>query len=248
MNATFVLILSLVIICLFILVIATVIVSNNILHKKPLLPVACAGSENPCTSKKVCITDLNWNDLPLEQIDEQDKTEKYQKFIISGYSMLLGGIQNNDIVFVEPIKKIDDIEFPAIVVLKREPIAIKKALQVDDKAEYKVRRTWKYCRLDQQDEVIVDVVKGIIEGSRFQQLKNKDTNKFPEESALVNDFEKRLRRYREEHEGCDNSSNANYIALISTTLDTQKNKVHFSIHSRNTLVGPVRHAYGVANA
>lgn len=249
MNTTFVFILSLVTLVLFVIVIATVIVSDKILHKKPLLQVACAGSENPCAAKKVCVTDFDWNELPLnEQVAGCDQADKYVKFIISGYSMLLGGIQNNDIIFVEPTKKVDDIVFPAIVVLKREPIAIKKALRVDDKAEYKVRRTWKYCRLDQKDDAIVDIVKEIIEGELFQRLKNKDNNKFPEKSALVDDFKERLYRYRDEHKGCDNSFNVNYIALISTTLDTQKNKIHFSIHSKNTLVGRVKYACGVANA
>jgi hypothetical protein len=243
MNTTFVFILAFVTLGLFITLVTEVIVSNSNLHKKPLLQVACAGSENPCTANKVCITDFNWDELP----PLNDQADKYRKFIISGQSMLLGGIQNNDIIFVESIKKIDNFEFPAIIVLKREPIAMEKASQVDDKAEYKVRRTWGCCRLDQSDGDIVDIVKRIVEGERFQKLKDKDANKFPEESLLVEDFKRRLHRYREEHENCANSANVNYIALISTTLDTQKNKVHFSMHSKNTLIGKVKYAYGIAN-
>ena len=247
MNTTFVYILAAVTLVLFVILVIEVIAGNSKLHKNPLLQVACAGSENPCTANKVCVTDFNWDELPVDK-SQIEKTDKYKKFIISGQSMLLGGIKNNDIVFVEPIKKIDNCKFPAIIVLKREPIAMEKAARVDDKAEYKVRRTWGCCRLDQTNDNIINIVQNVISSPKFQQLRAKDTSKFPEESWLIEDFKKRLVRYRDEHENCNNSANVNYMALISTTLDTQKNRVHFSMHSKNTFVGIVRHAYGIANA
>lgn len=246
MNITFI-ILALVTLGLFIILITEVIVDNSNIKKGTILQVACAGSENPCTPNKVCITDFKWEELPLNK-NQIDKSKRYKKFIISGQSMLLGGIQNNDIIFVESVKKIDNLDFPAIIVLKREPLSLEKASQVDDKAEYKVRRTWGCCTLDQDDDNIVSFVKEIIQGNRFQQLKAKDIDKFPKDSLLVDDFKERLNTYRKEHKDCTNSANVNYMALISTTLDTQKNKVHFSIHSKNMLVGIVKQAYGIAQA
>ena len=101
----------------------------------PVLAVACAGSEKYCTPKEFRITNLNtrnFKDKNGEYINSQD----YERCIIVGNSMLLGGIRDKDIVFIKRDINIAECSFPVILVLRREPAAMEKAsLQYDDKAE-----------------------------------------------------------------------------------------------------------------
>lgn len=210
----------------------------------PVLAVACAGSEKYCTPKEFRITNLNtrnFKDKNGEYINSQD----YERCIIVGNSMLLGGIRDKDIVFIKRDINIAECSFPVILVLRREPAAMEKAsLQYDDKAELKVRRTWEICSLNQSDEEIAKMVEEIIKSKRFQEIREIDESKFATSEWMVEDIKCRITRYRTEHIGCEEVGNKNNVALLSTTYDTGQKRVHFSIHPVRTIVGEVKYAFG----
>lgn len=214
--------------------------------KAPLLYVACAGSVRPNAPDRKQVVNLQWDKLTPEDASSNDK-KNIECFITAGRSMLLGGIENNDLVIVDRTDKSSELMLPAIVVLRRDENAIAKALMVGDRAEYKIRRSWTKCNLGQSDEEIIEIVKNIIKSDKFKELKSKDEDKFPSESDLIEDFKERLNCYRKEHTNCNNKNNNNYFALLSTTLDTSQNKVHFSIHSYNMLIGKVISAYKISD-
>lgn len=212
-------------------------------NNAPLFPVVCAGSEKPWASKDIKVTNLDWGKF-FDKDNNPVNPDNFLKFITRGNSMLLGGIKDGDLVLVE--EKKDGIIYPAFVVLKREPQAIANAHRVNDYAELKIRRAWNECDLGKTDDDILSIIREIIEGNKtFNELKQLDSTKFPSEEWLICDFSERLKRYREEHEGCESNSNEHFTAIISTTLDTFKNRVHFSIHSKQMLIGVVKHAYGI---
>ncbi len=206
----------------------------------PLFKVASAGSVKPYTPKEFKITNIHWNDFIGEDGEPIDATQ-YKQFITIGDSMLLGGIKDKDILFVKDVKDINSISFPAFMVLKREPSALKKAMTYNDRAELKIRRTWKLCSLSETDDDILKKVDDIINTSSFQTLLLHNKDCFPSPEDLQYDFIRRLSRYRKERPDCVNKDNNK--AFISTTLTS--GKVHFSIHSTNMLVGEVKYAFGM---
>lgn len=229
---------------LFLIQIMGLVVYRRGVNRSPEFMVACAGSEKPSTPKLLKILNLNWNNFIKEDGSVLD-ADNYKPFITMGQSMLLGGIQNQDVIFVKETKEIDKLRFPVIVVLKREPAAMVRAARFNDMAERKIRRAWGFCSLDSEDKTILEQVRKIIEGEEFQNLRCMDTSKFPDKDWLIADFSNHLFRYREEHSGCEQAGNEDYMALISTTLDTMQGRVHFSIHSDRTVIGEVKYAFGV---
>lgn len=231
-----------IVIVLFAILLANVVYYQRIISRSPVFRVACAGSEKPCTPKEYKVTNLQWNNFQKADGSFLDARE-YRLFITVGESMLLGGIRNQDIIFVKESKELPTL--PAILVLQREPMALAKAAQFNDKAEMKVRRSWKKCTLNLQNEDILDMVQEIINCKKFQEIRNRNEEKFPNAEWLIADFVVRLERYRKEHIGCEEDANVNHNAIISTTYDTQHGRVHFSIHSCNTIIGEVKYAFGI---
>lgn len=213
-------------------------------NNAPIMSVACAGSEKFDTPRELRITNLDASDFKGEDgsvIDSRD----YERYITVGNSMLLGGIRDKDVIFVKKGIDLTECTFPIILVLRREPAAMEKASsQYDDKAELKIRRTWKTCTLSQSDEDIVNMVGEIIESNKFQEIRQLDTSKFLTPDWMKDDVRCRISRYRAEHIGCEDAENENNAALLSTTYDTEQGRVHFSIHPKRTIVGEVKYAFG----
>lgn len=213
-------------------------------NNAPIMAVACAGSEKLDTPRELRITNLDTSDFKKEDgtvIDLQD----YERYITVGNSMLLGGIRDKDVIFVKKGIDITECTLPTILVLRREPAAMEKASsQYDDKAELKIRRTWKTCSLSQSDEEIVNMVGEIIELDKFQEIRQIDPYRFLAPDWMKDDIRCRITRYRMEHIGCEDTENENNMALLSTTYDTEQGRVHFSIHPVRTIVGEVKYAFG----
>lgn len=210
--------------------------------------VACAGSEKPFTPQSLNVTNLKWDNF-IDKNGKKLNKKDFINFIIKGDSMLLGGIKNNDLVFVRKIKDKNALQFPSIMALERDKNALHKAAKFNDKATIKIRRTWRICTLDKSDDEIIVILREIINSQEFISLKQIDESKFPSTECLVNDFkEKRLKRYREEHKDCDCTANKDNNAIISTTLDTKKDKVHFSIHPYYSIIGKVEYAFSISNS
>gem|GEM_PF-3993469 len=211
---------------------------------KPGLYVSCAGSVNSNTPEKKVLPGFDW-----KAIKPSDGTvlspDKYDVFSVKGSSMLLGGIQDGDVLFVKKgVRGQLEVNYPAFVVLRREDDALCEAAQIKDFAKFKVRRTWFETDLSQvTDEELAERIKSdIIEKEKFAELKelgNKNNVTFPDTEALLSDFKKRVLRYRETHGGSMSP------VLISSTLNTDDNCVHFSVHSKDMLVGEVKYDFKV---
>lgn len=229
---------------LFLIQLIGVIVYNQSIKHSPTLPVACAGSEKPDTPKEYKITNLQRNRFKKTDGSVLNMDD-YRIFITIGESMLLGGIRNQDILFVKEYNPQERLEFPTILVLQREQAALERAAQFNDKAEKKIRRSWRVCSLDYSNEEIQGMVQEIIDSQQFQNIRSLDETKFPSNNWLLSDFSNRLERYRREHQDCELRDNENHKALISTTFDTMQRRVHFSMHSCRTIVGEVKYAFGI---
>lgn len=246
MATTIFLILSATALLLFIIQVSGLVNYRKSIKSAPTMLVACAGSEKPHTPKELKVTNIHWNDFIDDKGNVLEKDDFYT-YIINGQSMLLGGIQDKDIVFVDKRTDINNLSFPAIMALRREQAAMNKAAQYDDKAEIKIRRTWDKCELTDDDKAILERVRDIINGKKFGYLRNIDATKFPSEEWLLADLQRRLERYRAEHPDHSRQNHKDHTILISTTLDTNKNIVHFSIHSSGCAIGEVKHAFGINN-
>ena len=242
MATTVLIILITIVIVLFSIQLASVAYYQRNIRRAPVFPVACAGSEKPGTPKEYKVTNLQWD--KFQKADGSFlNVEEFRPFITMGESMLLGGIRSQDIIFVEESRKVPTL--PAILVLQREQAALVKAARFNDMAEMKIRRSWKVCSLNHKEDEIIDMVKKIISSKKFLEIRSLDETKFPSTEWLIADFSNRLKRYKIEHPGCEDEANVNHKALISTTYDTQQGRVHFSIHSCNTIVGEVKYAFGI---
>lgn len=73
---------------------------SNELRNVCLFDVACAGSVTPSATKNILIEGLNWNEFYNEE-GKLIKKEDYKQFFVRGNSMLLGGISDCDLVFVQ---------------------------------------------------------------------------------------------------------------------------------------------------
>lgn len=122
-------------------------------------------------------------------------------------------------------------------ILKRENPKPKESL-------YKVRRIWALWNVD-GEQPIDSLLREIINSKKFQELKNdgKKLDLYPGEISLIDEFKKRLEIYRNEHEGCNNPQNENHIAVISTTLRKETNKISFSIHPAKIVKGRVSYVF-----
>lgn len=210
-----------------------------------LFDVACADSVTPSATKNIRIEGSNWNEFYNEE-GKLIKKEDYKQFFVRGNSMLLGGISDCDLVFVQSYsdKKLDGCN-PCIAVLERGKEDLEERQKVDDKAAYKISRMWAECSMDLGDEEFKKIISIIINCEKFQKLQSEYPSKFQDGDNLISDFMKRLCLYKKHHEGCCDENNDHFHVVISTTLDTQTQKVHFSIHSRKMVVGEVKYDFKI---
>lgn len=207
------------------------------------IPIACAGSPIPFTPRELNVQNyraLSFQDNASNFWSYVDLAQ-YQSFWVKGQSMLLCGINNDDILFVRPLNSVEEVFFlkPRVLVLKRDTQASVEARSKNDFAEYKIRRTWDLVHVGKDD--IEDHVRQIINNSCFQNLKKQYPEKFLSEEELLEDFRnERLTKYMKQYPNCKNEDDENYCAIISTTLRTSKDdKVFFSIHPAKIIIGEV---------
>lgn len=213
-------------------------------HKNTLVAkTACAGSEKPNTPNEIKITNLRRDGFRTSSGQNIDYKE-YICYIAKGQSMLLGGINDSDLLLTRPVD-VSTISFsyPCILILRRENNALKKAAWVNDLAEVKVRRSWAKCNISRDNPI--DIAKDIMANPIFKDLQNKYGNKFPERKEMISDFETRIERYKQDYPSCMNDGDENCITIISTTLDTRKQEVHFSIHPARTAEGEVVYSFNL---
>lgn len=212
------------------------------LNRTKVCETACAGSEHPNTPKEMGIVDLNKDGFKDENGNAIDLDE-YECILACGWSMLLGGIEDEDLLLVKPIANVGDLQFPSVLIIARDDYSKKSAIKYNDYAEKKVRRSWSLC--DMSKENPIDVMKRCMEMDEYVRLSQKYSNKFPAIDIMTKDFERRVRIYKENHPTCENVCDDNQMAVVSTTYDTQKQIVHFSIHPVKDISGEVYYSFHI---
>lgn len=163
-----------------------------------------------------------------------DTYQGYRRFIVTGHSMILCGIDENDVVFVKPTNA-NDVKFPSLLVLRRSYVDA-------NEAQYKIRRSWALYN-PSKDGKIKDFVKLLMESEAFSKIRQ--VNEFPKDrQAVLSDLEKRYNKFVA-------TRGKNETAIISTTLHNGRHeenspdfgKVLFSVHPLDSLVGTVEHVY-----
>lgn len=213
------------------------------LAKTISVKVSCAGSAvaNAPREVKIQLNNRKFYDKNNHLVNPDD----YEKFWVKGWSMLLCGIKDNDLLFTREIHSFDDISFdrPHVYVLKRDDYVRNKVAAKNDLAEFKVRRTWGIVRIGKDD--LIDCARKIIASRFFVELRDASPDYFLSEEEMLDDFRnERIKKYDEQYPDSANESDENNIAIISTTIKASKgNKVTFSIHPARTITGEVVYSY-----
>ena len=213
---------------------------HDVMKNAIVLENACAGSQKVNTPKDVELINLRKDEFHTSS-GKVLRYDDYKCFIVSGNSMLLGGIIDGDLIFTKPVDNVSNLQFPSILVLKREEKALDRAARVNDYAQNKVRRSWAICDLSKDD--VETIVRNCIGYEEFLQLKSTYPDKFPNDEFMIEDFKERLKCYKTDYPSCCDDSDVGCMAIISTTLDTPSQKVHFSIHPARSIEGEVFYSF-----
>lgn len=211
--------------------------------KVTTVKVSCAGSAIVNAPNEIKVQNLN-NQKFYDKNRRLINPDDYNKYWVKGWSMMLCGINDNDLVFTKEVS-LDNISFkqPHVFVLKRDECVRRKVALDNDMAEYKVRRGWNIVCLGEDN--LDECIKNIVESEKYRELKNKFSELFLSEEEMMEDFVNvRLNKYIEQYPNCHDKLDENHKAIISTTLKASKgNKVTFSLHPVRTIMGEVLYSY-----
>lgn len=196
--------------------------------------VACAGSKESDACTKISAIDI-------QQCNFCDSDGKllnlslYHCYVVHGDSMKYAGINNNDFIFVPIGFNIDYLNtFPEILVIRYRE-------QNENKPLYKVRRAWHRGSIDDDLE---QVANEIMTMPKFKRLTQQEGYKGPE--WMIRDLKgKRLNDYKSAYFKDGVCPEQYKDIVISTTFDTVKKEIHFSIHPVSLIVGNVEESYTV---
>lgn len=188
--------------------------------------VACAGMIHGEAEKMKSVS------IKTDQFLDHDgrclNVDDFHLFMVSGESMKLCGIHNRDIVFVPKNYSCENETFPAVLVLEREKAK-------EGEAKYKIRRGWNIVQYTNAD--FEDVIRSIMNSKKFRTVK--EDKAYPGDKIIIEDFfNERLKRYEKEH-----PADKRGRILISTTLHTDEDKIYFSIHPVELIVGKIAYSF-----
>ena len=215
-------------------------VQRDIVNKAPTnIPqkeyyVACAGSKESNACTKASAIDINSCDL-LDSEGKPLNLSSYHCYIVHGDSMKYAGINDNDFILVPKGFNIDSLKsLPEILVIKyREQCA--------DKPLFKVRRAWYQGSIEDDLE---KAAKSILAMPKFNRLIQQDGYKGIE--WMIDDLiRNRLVDYKSAYFSQGVCPDEYKQIVISTTFDSVKREIHFSIHPISLIVGNVAESYTV---
>lgn len=188
--------------------------------------VACAGMIHGEAEKMRSVSIMT--DQFLDYEGHPLNVDDFYLFMVCGESMKLSGIHNRDIVFVPKNYSSDNETFPAVLVLKREN-------SKEGEAKYKIRRGWSIVQYADVD--FEHVIRSIMNSKKFKSIK--EDTAYPGDRAIMEDFfNERLQKYEREH-----PKDSRGRILISTTLHINENKIYFSIHPVELIVGKIVYSF-----
>ncbi|MDE6226365.1 MAG: hypothetical protein K2M63_02475 [Muribaculaceae bacterium] len=165
--------------------------------------------------------------------------DDYNLFIVDGNSMRLCGIYDKNLIFVTKTLNITEVNnFPIILVLNKKNVR-------DDRPAFKIRRTWAHISFS-DDRAIMEVLSSILCSEPFQEIRN--LAEYPGDDVIIEDFQKtRLVHYKAQYIDCENPNRADRDIIISSTLETSNNRIHFSIHPISRISGEVIASFDMSN-
>lgn len=202
----------------------------------------CAGSEHPNTPKEMGVVDfknIRFKDKEGKPININD----FEYRLACGWSMLLDKIEDEDLLLYKPVEDVDRLRFPCVLIIERDKYSKKNAERFNDFAEMKVRKSWALCDMSKQNPL--DVMKQCMKEKEYVKILEQYEDKFPSEEKLISDFEDRVERYKKKYDSCEKDGDKNQMAVISTTYDPQKERVHFSIHPVKDIKGEVYYSFHI---
>lgn len=173
--------------------------------------------------------------------------QQYKHFVVCGNSMLLAGIEDGDILFVEEqMDNCQELKFPCILVLQREHFSF-----VDTNSPlYKIRRAWGVYDLSDSNVDLLKQLDEIMESSDFKDVIDLGVQRgyVVDKEDIKNDFiNNRWMKYQKYYPSCKRKDK-NHKIILSTTLDTKRNLIHFSIHPCHCVMGKVLHSFRLRSA
>lgn len=207
--------------------------SAKLLQKREYF-VACAGSMTSGVGRKISTVDIREFNLCDSQGNPID-TSLFECYIVSGDSMKYAGINDNDFILVAKDFNVVSLkEFPEILVIKyREDI--------EDRPLYKVRRAWYKGSIEDN---LKEVAEKIMRMPKFQKLTRQEGYK--SKAWMINDLiGNRLEKYKSVYFKDGGCPEQYKNIVISTTFDSEKKEIHFSIHPVSLIKGEVKEAYSI---
>ncbi|MBD5280602.1 MAG: hypothetical protein HDS35_08685 [Bacteroides sp.] len=196
--------------------------------------VACAGSKESEACTKVSAIDIqqcNFCDSNGKTLDQS----LYNCYVVHGDSMKYAGINDNDFILVPKDFDLDSLKsYPEILVIRYRE-------QNEHKPLFKVRRAW--YRGSIEDD-LAKAAQNIMAMTKFDKLTQQEGYKGAE--WMISDLlGKRLVDYKHTYFKGGECPEQYKQILISTTFDTVKKEIHFSIHPVALIVGNVEESYTI---
>lgn len=91
---------------------------DNRLENTTVCTTACAGSEHLNTPKEMGIVDLQYMNF-CDENGKQINLKEYDCVVACGKSMLLGGIEDEDLLLVKPVENVGNLQFPSVLIIKK---------------------------------------------------------------------------------------------------------------------------------
>lgn len=196
--------------------------------------VACAGSTDTDACKKVSAIDIQSCNFCDSQGNPLNLS-LYDCYVVQGDSMKYAGINNNDFIFVSKDFDLSSLKsFPEILVIRYRE-------ERENKPQYKVRRAWYKGSIEDN---LKDVATNIMNMPKFNKLAQQYGYK-GQEWMIEDLIGKRLNEYKKAYFENGVCPDKYKQIVISTTFDTEKEEIHFSIHPVSLIVGIVEESYTV---
>lgn len=196
--------------------------------------VACAGIKESDACTKVSAIDIQLCNF-FDSDGNPLTLSLYNCYVVHGDSMKYVGIRDNDFIFVPIDFNMDSLDsFPEILVIRyRQP--------KEGKPLYKVRRAWYKGSINDD---LMKVAEDIMDTKKFTKLIQQEGYKGKE--WMIGDLiGKRLEDYKSTYFKEGECPEQYKSIVISTTFDTVRKEIHFSIHPTSLVVGTVEESYTV---
>lgn len=192
---------------------------------KVSVPVAYAGSCHNNMPKSSFLKAELIDRLKSSIASKQQKKKDLKPFIVQGNSMQYAEIKSGDIVFANEQLYSFGTTLPQIVVLSIPSAGNNPA--------FKIRRTWRIIDADSNSISVREKVEDTLNSPKFEELRIRVADRCPADSVLINEV---LDKYN----ALPTEIRSKKL-LLSTTYRTEDQKIGFSLHNAEDLVGVVEY-------